>query len=283
MPPSRIASALALFESNISNNAESKSMNFISNVASSPMRSPRGKFSRRRSLTTAKDIEDEYEKIVSGDFKEHPLISPTKFHRTVGPKSKTLPGLPSWNLFDDDDDTKTDSEQVNVDGVDYGYSASSAYAYVPSVSSRFATTEKERSSVVSKKEDGEDAIFYELDEEDDDGDHVSVCDESVAEESVAEFSVSSECYQEPSSPGRREFAVKIERVVIKGDAASDTSDETNSDVESETRSSLLPSFEEQQRHLNLRLRDRKPVPVSPIKLKDRMRAFQQGLTTLNAL
>jgi hypothetical protein len=273
MPPSRIASALALFESNISNNAESKSMIFISNVAStSPMRSPRGKFSRRRSLTTAKDIEDEYDKIVDGDFKEHPLISPTNFHRTVG-SPKPLPCLPLLNLFDDDDVTKTDSEQVNVGGVDYGYSTSSAYAYVPSVSSRSATTERERSSVVSKEEDGEDAIFYELDEED---------DESVAEESVAEFSVSSaESYQEPSSPRRREFAVEIERVVITGDAASDTSDETNSVVESETTSSLLPSFEEQQRQL--RLRDRKPVPVSPIKLKDRMRAFQQGLTTQNAL
>jgi hypothetical protein len=42
-------------------------------------------------LVTAKNIDDEYEKIVNDEYQEHPLISLTKFNRTVA--SKSIPGL----------------------------------------------------------------------------------------------------------------------------------------------------------------------------------------------
>jgi hypothetical protein len=249
--PSRVASALSTFESTISKNSGHTSRDFLSNIASSPIRRP---YQRRLSLTTAKEIEDDYEQIINGDFKTNPLISPQKFHmRTDG--SAPRPGLPSLSLFDDND---------GIDG----------------------TTEH---VVVSKDEE---ATFCELDDFDD--------EESIADsyqgpdvaagvavkESVEDISeVSDESYREPAAPWDDDATI---RDVMKEEASCETSQGTNvteaesceSDEESCTpsaRVSLLPSFEEQARML--RIRDRKPVvSVSPIKLKDRMRAFQQDLT-----
>jgi hypothetical protein len=255
--PSRISSALTAFESNISKNNGHTSRNFLSNVASCPVRRP---FPRRHSLKTAKDIEDVYEQITDGDFKTNPLISPTKFHkRTVGSASR--PGLPSLSLFDDNDDTDTNTEHV-----------------------------------VSKEEEDEDASFCEL--VDDNDDEMSIAESYqepptrdyydaagvAVKESVEDFSeASAESYREPWD------SYGTTRVAVKEDASSDASEETSvteaesceSDGETDARVSLLPSFEEQTRALCIRYR--KPVvPVSPIKLKDRMRAFQQELV-LNAL
>jgi hypothetical protein len=117
--------------------------------------------------------------------------------------------------------------------------------------------------VVSKEEEHEDASFCELDDDDDD------------EVSLAES------HQEPEAWD--DYAA-IKAMAIE-DGCSEGSEETNvteaesceSDEETETRVSLLPSFEEQTRVLSRR--GRKPVcPVSPIKLKDRLRSFQQELT-----
>jgi hypothetical protein len=213
---SRISSALSTFESNISKNSGHTSRNFLSNVASSPIRRP---FPRRHSLTTAKGIADAYEQIIDEDFKTNPLISAQKFHRrTVG--SETRPGLPSLSLLGGN--------------------------------SEHGATNTEH--VVSKEEEEEEDSFCELDDDDDD-------DDDDKEPDVAAGAV------------------------VKEDGSSVASGETNvteaesceSDGETYTRVSLLPSFEEQTRVL--RVRDRKPVvKVSPIKLKDRMRAFQQDLT-----
>jgi hypothetical protein len=129
--------------------------------------------------------------------------------------------------------------------------------------------------VVSKEEGDEDASFYELDED----------EESIAESSQEP---APRDYSEASAESNYDHAAA--RVVMKEDAGSETSGETSvtevesceSDGETDKRAvSLLPSFEEQARML--RIRGRKPVvPVSPIKLKDRMRTFQQDLT-LDAL
>jgi hypothetical protein len=261
--PSRISSALSTFESNISKNDGHTSRNFLSNVASSPVRRP---FPRRHSLKTAKDIEHVYEQIIDGDLKTNPLISPTNFHRrTVGSASR--PGLPSLSLLDDNDTNDTDTEHV-----------------------------------VSKEEDDEDASFCELDDDDDD-DELSLA-ESYQEpptrdyydaagvlvtESAEEFSeASAESYREPVAPWDDYAAIRV--AVIEDTCCSEASEETNvteagsceSDEETDARVSLLPSFEEQTRFLCIR--GRKPVcPVSPIKLKDRLRAFQQGELTLTAL
>jgi hypothetical protein len=238
--PSRMSSAVSVFESNISKNSGyiSTSRVFLSNVALGPGRRP--PFPRSNSLTTAKDIENAYDQIID-DFKTNPLISPRKFHGTT--VSSSMPGLPILSLFNDNYNADTNTEHV-----------------------------------VSKEEGDEDASFFELDDE-----------ESIAESyqepaprdySVEDFSeASTESYGEPA-PG------DDARVVVKEDAGSEASGETNvteaescdSDGERVTSAhSLLPSFEEQMKML--RLRDRKPVvPVSPIKLKDRMRAFQQDLT-----
>jgi hypothetical protein len=125
--------------------------------------------------------------------------------------------------------------------------------------------------VVSKEEGDEDASFYELDED----------EESIAESSQEP---APRDYSEASAESYYDYAGA--RVAVKEDAGSEASGETSvtdaesceSDGETDKRAvSLLPSFEEQMKML--RRRDRKPVvPVSPIKLKDRMRAFQQGLT-----
>jgi hypothetical protein len=252
--PSQVASALFTFESNISKNSghTSTSRTFLSIVASSPIRSP---FPRRRSLTTAKDIQDEHEQIIDGDYKTNPLISPPKFHRRTD-GSAPRPGLPSLILFDDNEDT----------------------------------TDSNTECVVSKDED---AIFCELDDDDDEESFADSYQEPdvaagvAVKESVEDISeVSAESYREPAAPQDDDATA---RVAVKEGASCGASQETNvteaesceSDGESCTRASILPSFEEQSRML--RIRDRKPVvSVSPIKLKDRMRAFQQDMT-LNAL
>jgi hypothetical protein len=250
----KIAFALSAFESNISKNSgHTSTRDFLTIVASTPVRRP---ISRRLSLTTAKDIEDEYEQIIDGDFKTNPLVSPPKFHRRAD-GSATRPGLPSLSLLDDNDDSNTEH-------------------------------------VVSKDED---ASFCELDDDDDDDDDEEsvagsyqkpgVATGVVVKESVEDFSeVSAESYREPAAPWDNDATA---RVAVKEDANSVASQGTTvteaesceSDGENCARVSILPSFEEQARML--RVRDRKPVvSVSPIKLKDRMRAFQQDMT-LNAL
>jgi hypothetical protein len=249
-PSRRIASALSAFESNISKNSGHTSRNFLSNVASTPIRRP---LSRRLSLTTAKDIKDEHEQIIDGEFKKNPLVSPPKFHRRTD-SSAPRPGLPSLSLFD------------------------------------FNNTEH----VVSKDEEGS---FCELDDDDDDDDDEESFAGSyepdvaagvaiqVSAEDFSEFSV--ESCPEPVAPSWDDDAAA--RIAVKEDASSVASQGTNvteaesceSDGGNGARVSILPSFEDQARML--RVRDRKPVvSVSPIKLKDRMRAFQQDMT-LNAL
>ena len=213
-PSRRIASALSAFESNISKNSgHTTSRDFISVVASTPIRRP---FQRRLSLTTAKDIEDEYEQILS--------------------------------LFD-----VNDTDHV----------------------------------VLSKDED---ASFCKLVDADDEESFAGSYEPDVSagvaiKESAEDFSeVSAESCREPVAPWDDDA-----KIAVKEDASSVASQGTNvteaesceSDGESRARISILPSFEEQARML--RIRDRKPVvSVSPIKLKDRMRAFQQDMT-LNAL
>jgi hypothetical protein len=252
--PSQVASALSTFESNISKNSGHTSRDFLSIIASSPIRRP--PYQRTLSLTrTAKEIEYDYEQIINDDFKTNPLISPQKFHmRTDGAAPR--PGLPSLSLFDDNDGTDSTPEH----------------------------------GVVSKDEE---ATFCELDDIDD--------EESIAEsyqepdvaagvavkDSVEDISeVSDESYREPAAPWDDDATV---RDAMKEEASCETSQGTNvteaesceSDGESCARVSILPSFEEQARML--RVRDRKPVvSVSPIKLKDRMRAFQHDMS-LNAL
>jgi hypothetical protein len=256
---SRISSALSAFESNISKNTGHTSRNFLSNVASSPVRRP---FPRRHSLKTAKDIEDVDEQIIDGDFKTNPLISPTRFHRRTA-DSASRPGLPSLSLFDDNDESDTNTEHV-----------------------------------ATREEEDEDASFCELDDDDDElslaesyqepptRDYYDAAGVAVTE-SAEEFSeASAESYREPAVPWDDYAATKT---TVKEDACSETSEETNatelesceSDEETDARVSLLPSFEEQTRILCIRGR-KAVVPVSPIKLKDRLRAFQQDLT-LNAL
>jgi hypothetical protein len=255
--PSRVASALFTFESNISKNSgyTSTSRTFLSIVASSPCSSPiRRPCPRRRSLTTAKDIQDEFEQILDGDYKTNPLMSPPKLHRRTN-GSAPRPGLPSLILFDDNEDTDSNTEHV-----------------------------------VSQDED---AIFCELDDDDDEESIADSYQEPdvaagvAVKESVGDISeVSAESYREPAAPQDDDATA---RVAVKEDASCEASQGTNvteaesceSDGESCARISILPSFEEQS--MMLRIRDRKPVvSVSPIKLKDRMRAFQQDIT-LNAL
>jgi hypothetical protein len=255
---SRISSALSAFESNISKNTGHTSKNFLSNVASSPVRHP---FPRRHSLKTAKDIEDVDEQILDGDFKTNPLISPTRFHRRTV-ESASRPGLPSLSLFDDNDESDTKTEHV-----------------------------------VSKEEEDEDASFCELYDDDDEWSLAESYQEPptrdfydaawvAVTESAEQFSeASAESQGEPAIPWDDYVATKV---TVKEDACSETSEETNTELEScasdeETyaRVSLLPSFEEQTRIMCIRGR-KAVVPVSPIKLKDRLRAFQQDLT-LNAL
>jgi hypothetical protein len=247
-PSRRIASALSTFESNISKNSGHTSRDFLTIVASTPIRRP---FSRRLSLTTAKDIEDEYEQILDGEFKKNPLVSPPKFHRRTD-GSAPRPGLPSLSLFD-----ANDTEHV----------------------------------VLSKDEA---ASFCELDDAEDDEDSFAgsyepdVAAGVAIKESAEDFSeVSAESCREPVASWDGDAAAA--KIVVKEDSSSVASQGTNvteadsceSDGEGSARYSILPSFEEQARML--RIRDRKPVvSVSPIKLKDRMRAFQQDMT-LNAL
>ena len=253
--PSRISSALSAFESNISKNEGHTSRNFLSNVASSPVRR---RFPRRHSLKTAKDIEHVHEQIIDGDFKTNPLISPTNFHRrSVGSASR--PGLPSLSLFDDNDENDTNTEHV-----------------------------------VSKEEEDEDASFCEVDDDDElslaesykeppTRDYYDAARVAITASAEELSEASTESYRaEPSAPWDDYAAI---RVAVKENACSVASEETNvtegesceSDEETDTRVSLLPSFEEQTRVLGIR--GRKPVcPVSPIKLKDRLKAFQQELT-----
>jgi hypothetical protein len=244
-PTRRIASALATFESNISKSSGHTSRDFLTIVATTPIRRP---FTRRHSLTTAKDIEDGNEQSIDGDFKANPLLSPPKFHRRAD-GSASGPGLPLLSLFD-------------VNNTEY---------------------------VVSKDED---ASFCELDDDDDEESFAGSYEPDVAagvaiKESAEDFSeVSAESCREPVAPWDDDAAVGIP---VKEDASSVASQETNvteaesceSDGGNCARVSILPSFEEQAKML--RVRERKPVvSVSPIKLKDRMRAFQQDMT-LNAL
>jgi hypothetical protein len=236
---SRISSALSAFESNISKNDGHTSRTFLSTVASSPVRHP---FPRRHSLKTAKDIEDADEQIIDGDFKTNPLVSPTRFHRrTVD--SAAMPGLVSLSLLDDNDESDTNTEDV-----------------------------------VSKQEEDEDASFCELDD-DDEVSHQEPPTTDYYDAAGVAVVASAEDFSEAWDDYAAIKAMAIE------DGCSEGSEETNvteaesceSDEETETRVSLLPSFEEQTRVLSIR--GRKPVcPVSPIKLKDRLRAFQQELT-----
>jgi hypothetical protein len=265
--PSRISSAIAAIESNISKNSDHSSRNFLSNVASSPVRRPL--FPRHHSFKTAKEIQDVDEQIIDGDFKTNPLLSPRHFHRRTVVDSVFRRGLPSLSLFDDNDESDSKTEHV-----------------------------------VSKEEEDEDASFCELiDDDDDDDDEVSLAESyqepptrdsydaagAAVPKSTEELSDASvKSYREPAVSWDDYAATKI---TVKDDACSETSEETNatelenceSHEERDARLSLYyPSFEEQIRVLSIQ-RGRKPVvPVSPIKLKDRLRAFQQDLS-LNAL
>jgi len=234
MSPGKIGSALAMFEANISKNGNSTSTSFITNVCKSPTRA---RASRRASMTTVKQVEDQqtFEKIVGDDYQDqHPLISPKQFHQILDAKTKA--GLPSldFGLFDDDDASGGTFQRTEI-----------------------KVTSRKNAAPIDIHEQS--AVF---EMSDDDFDFSVGSDEDFISEEATVEGAFGQPQQDAGSATTEETA---------------TSEETNSSADGgyqkeSMKSFLMPTFEEQKRFSQLR--GRKPVPASPVKLKDRMKMFQ---------